>query len=75
VYIVSSACLLVLNALLFFAFEDGIECSKALFPPLPRVLNPGLKLSQGLVIEAVEVLLRAFVHHHQVCLTQGLEVL
>lgn len=56
--------LLVPREPLFFTFEDGILDRKALFPPLSRLLSPGFKLREGLLVEAVEMLLRLFFHHH-----------
>src|SRR5690348_13715859 len=73
--IISPAFLLILHALLFFTFEHSIEDRKTLFPPLPRVLNPCFKLSKRLLVEVIQVLLRTLFHHHQVRLTQDLEML
>ncbi len=53
-----------LRELLFFSFKHVVQRLKTLFPSLPHVLNPCFKLRQHLWIEAVQVLLCAFFHHH-----------
>src|SRR5579871_5690360 len=81
--VVSAACMfmvlpafwLVLHEPLLFAFEDGIQGSKTLFPSASHVLDPDFKLGNSRLIDPIETLLRPFFHQYEVCLTEHFKML